>query len=205
MLKLYRWKCWYIPFLWLKKQSAGFVQRTWINVYCCNILGSKLLFNNSTICGYWACCLVPRKIRWNVLFHSLFICTGLQSLQANSSDTSLIGKSVMLLNLWYSFLNVGGHWNTIYLGAINFICGYHISNDRFPLVSSESVLVLLHHILYIFILCISWNDGNVDELKSRYSFCIVDCSLHHIQSLFWISHARTGKSFIAPQGLEFVP
>lgn len=96
-LELYRWQCWHLLFLWLKKQSAGFVQRTWINVYCCYILGSKLLFNNSTICGYWACCLVSRKICWNVFLHGLFICTGLQLLQVNSSGTYLIGKLVMLL------------------------------------------------------------------------------------------------------------
>lgn len=198
---MYIWKYSYISFLWLQKQSAGFVQCIWIDVYCCNIPRHKLLFNNSTICGNRALCLVPRKICWNVFFHGLFICTGLKSLQSNSSAILLyyIGKAAMLWTQWYSFVVVGGHRNTIYLIAGNFICGYHISNDRFPLVSSKNLLVLLHHILYIFILCIPWNADNVIEHKSGYSFRIVNCSLHHIQSLFWIPHARTGKSFRFPK------
>lgn len=157
------------------------------------------MFNHSTLCVNWACCLVSRKICWNVFFHGLFICTGLDLFQASSSGIYLTGKPVTFIKSVIFFFGVGGHWNTIYLSASNFICVYHISNDRFLLVSSEILLVLLHHILHIFVLCVSGNADNIDKRKSRSSFCIVNCSLHHIQSLFWIPHARTGKCSGCPK------
>lgn len=65
-----------VCFVSSKRQCAGFVQHTWINVSCCHILGHKQLFNSSSPCCHWAHRCVSGEIRRNVLFKGLFICTG---------------------------------------------------------------------------------------------------------------------------------
>ncbi|XP_031397820.1 pleiotropic drug resistance protein 3-like isoform X2 [Punica granatum] len=100
---------------------------------------------------------------------------------------------------------VGDCRNPIHASPINFVHGNYLPNDRVLLVCTQDPLVLLHDILHILVLCLSWDADDVSEFKSASGFRFSICCLHHIESLLGIPYTWTKNSQVVDMVLLDLP
>lgn len=174
----------------MKKGRTGFAQHTRVHVHFPTIFGNRQLFSCSTLYSYWGHRCVERKVCWNVLFVGFFICTGWES--CLPMHILLFPYLSMPMGAHLSYVT-DDYWDSLYTPSSHSIRGNHISSNRFLLVCSYSVLVLLHNVLHDALLYFPWNVAHCHNSKCACGFSFGKFLLHNVDSLLSICDTWSSK------------
>lgn len=127
-------------------------------------------------------------IHWN---KQLFICSSIRVYSKDSNLPWKIFQNVLFMGI---FVGTGDYWDSLYLSWSSIIPDNHLSSCKLLWIRLQSILVLLHRILYAALLQIFRHDVGFFDSNFPSSYNICKPLLHVVQLVLRVPHTRTAIS-----------